>query len=64
MVLDGRKLPELFDSLVEHENLDETFRSGLAFYVAGLIGYATHLFLDGILFRSRQSKRRKVGGNR
>lgn len=52
------ELPELLDSLVEHENLDETFRSGLAFYVAGLIGYASHLFLDGILFRSRKSQDR------
>lgn len=51
-----RDLPELFDSIVEKENLDETIRSGLAFYVAGLIGFASHLFLDGILFRSRKSK--------
>ena len=51
-----KELPELFDSLVEYENLDETFRSGLAFYVAGLIGYASHLFLDGILFRFRRPR--------
>ena len=54
-----RDLPELFDALVEHENLDETLRSGLAFYVAGLIGYASHLYLDGILFRSRKSQKWK-----
>lgn len=50
-----KELPELLDSLIEHENLDETFRSGLSFYVAGLIGYASHLFLDGILFRFRKT---------
>ena len=50
------ELPKLFESLVEYENLDETFRSGLAFYVAGLIGYASHLFLDGILFRFRNTR--------
>ncbi len=51
-----KELPELLDSLVEHENLDETFRSGLSFYVAGLIGYASHLYLDGILFRFRKTR--------
>ncbi len=51
-----KELPELFDSLVEYENLDETFRSWLAFYVAGLIGYASHLYLDGILFRFRRPR--------
>lgn len=54
-----KELPELLDSLVEHENLDETVRSGLAFYVAGLIGYASHLFLDGILFRFRKTRAHK-----
>lgn len=48
-----KDLPELLDSLVAYENFDETIRSGIAFYVAGLIGYASHLFLDGILFRFR-----------
>lgn len=57
--VDWKELPELLDSLVEHENLDETFRSGLAFYVAGLIGYASHLFLDGILFRFRKTRAHK-----
>lgn len=55
-----KDLPELLDSIVEHENLNETFRSGLIFYVAGVIGYASHLYLDGILFRSRKSKKRKT----
>ena len=58
------ELPKLFESLVEYENLDETFRSGLAFYVAGLIGYASHLFLDGILFRLRKTQKRKTRVNR
>lgn len=51
-----KELPELFHSLVENDNLDETFRGGLAFYSAGLIGYASHLFLDGILFRFRKAR--------
>ena len=53
------ELPELLDSLVEHENFDATFRSGFAFYAAGLIGYASHLYLDGILFRFRKARARK-----
>lgn len=57
------ELPAIFDSLVEYENLPETFHSGIAFYVAGLIGYASHLYLDGILFRSRKSQRRKTRAN-
>ena len=59
-----KELPELLDALVEHEDLDETFRSGLAFYVAGLIGFASHLYLDGILFRSRKSHNPKTRKNR
>ena len=51
-----KELPDILNSLVEHENLDVTFRSGLAFYTAGLIGYASHLFLDGILFRLRKAR--------
>ncbi len=46
-----KEFPEFLNSLVEDEDFKETFRSGLAFYIAGLIGYASHLFLDGILFR-------------
>ena len=55
-----KELSELLDSLVVHEQLEETFRSGLAFYSAGIIGYASHLFLDGILFRSRKAQNRKT----
>ena len=57
------ELPDLFDSLVAWDSFPESFRYGLAYYVAGLIGYATHLHLDGILFRSRKSQRRKVRAN-
>ncbi len=32
------------------------FREGLPFYIASLIGYATHLHLDGILLPSRQAQ--------
>ena len=35
-------------------------KEGLPFYTAGLIGYATHLRLDGILLRSRKAQRRQV----
>jgi len=35
-------------------------KSGLPFYTASLIGYATHLHLDGILLRSRTAQRRKA----
>ena len=55
-----KDLPDLFDSLITWESLSDTLRSGLAFYVAGFIGYATHLYLDGILFRSRKAQRRKA----
>ena len=57
------ELPDLFDSLVTWKNLPVTLRSGLAFYVAGFIGYATHLYLDGILFRSRKAQQRKARAN-
>ena len=35
-------------------------KGGLPFYTAGLIGYATHLHLDGILLRSRKAQRRQA----
>jgi len=57
------ELPDIFTSLVEYENLTDTFHSGIAFYLASLIGYASHLYLDGILFRSRKSQRRKKRAN-
>jgi len=60
----GWKEPsEFFDSLVTWESLPDTLRSGLAFYLAGLIGYASHLYLDGILFRSRKAQQRKARTN-
>lgn len=58
-----KELPDLFDSLVTWEGLPDTLRKGLAFYLAGLIGYASHLYLDGILFRSRKAQQRKVRTN-
>ena len=53
----------LVDSLYglrEWEGLMDAVRSGLPFYVASFIGYATHLHLDGILFRSRKAQRQKA----
>ena len=35
-------------------------KDGLPFYTAGLIGYATHLHLDGILLQSRKAQRRQA----
>ena len=35
-------------------------KDGLPFYTASLIGYATHLHLDGILLQSRKAQRRQV----
>ena len=35
-------------------------KDGLPFYTASLIGYATHLHLDGILLRSRKAQRRQA----
>ena len=35
-------------------------KDGLPFYTASLIGYATHLHLDGILLRSRKTQRRQA----
>ena len=58
-----KELPELLDSLVTWEGLPNTLQNGLAFYLAGLIGYASHLYLDGILFRSRKAQQRKVRTN-
>lgn len=42
------------DNLKSSQNMDFV-RSGLPFYTASLIGYATHLHLDGILLRSRKA---------
>ncbi len=54
----GQTAPDLLSLVVEE--LPAAVRSGLPFYVAGFIGYATHLHLDGILFQSRKAQRRKA----
>lgn len=56
-------LPDLLSSLVKWKELPDAIRSGVPFYVASFIGYATHLHLDGILFRSRKAQRRKARAN-
>lgn len=58
-----KELPDLFNLLIAWEGLPDSLRSGLAFYLAGLIGYASHLYLDGILFRSRKAQQRKARAN-
>ena len=50
------ELPDLLDSLLKWERLLDVLQDGLIFYLAGVIGYASHLYLDGILFRSRRAK--------
>lgn len=54
------RLLDTFDALLESEELPSLILTGLPFYVASCIGYASHLYLDGILFRSRKAQRRKV----
>lgn len=49
---------DAFNALLEWEDLPGVVLTGLPFYVASFIGYATHLHLDGILFRSRKAQRR------
>ena len=49
-------IPDL-DNLKTAHNRD-LIRAGLPFYTASLIGYATHLHLDGILLRSRKARQR------
>ena len=56
-------LIDALTALREWEGLMEAIRSGFPFYVASFIGYATHLHLDGILFRSRKAQRRKARVN-
>ena len=53
-------LVELFNALAEWDGLTDALRSGVPFYVASFIGYASHLHLDGILFRSRKAQRKKA----
>ena len=44
---------------LSQQNLGQV-RIGLPFYTASLIGYATHLHLDGILLQFRKMQRRKA----
>lgn len=59
---DGNLIDAL-NALQKWDGLIDTVRSGLPFYVASFIGYATHLHLDGILFRSRKVQRQKTRTN-
>lgn len=52
------ELPDLIDSLLKWERLTQVLQEGLVFYLAGLVGYASHLYLDGILFRLRKPGKR------
>ncbi len=56
----GSDLVEQFNALQDWNHLPDAILSGLPFYVAGFIGYATHLHLDGILFHSRKAQRQKA----
>ena len=56
-------LVDHFKALRDWDYLPHAILSGLPFYVAGFIGYATHLHLDGILFRSRKAQRQKARAN-
>lgn len=56
---DGNLIDSL-NALREWEGLTDAVRSGFPFYVASFIGYATHLHLDGILFRSRKAQRQRA----
>ena len=60
--IDGNLIDSLI-ALQKWDGLRDTIRSGLPFYVASFIGYATHLHLDGILFRSRKAQRQKARAN-
>ena len=55
-------LVDHFNALRDWDHLPSAILSGLPFYVAGFIGYATHLHLDGILFRSRKSQTTEGSG--
>lgn len=50
------ELHDLIDSLFKWERLPDVLLDSLIFYLAGVIGYASHLYLDGILFRLRRTK--------
>ena len=48
-------LSEQMVSFITWEQLPAVAQRGFAFYLAGLIGYASHLYLDGILFGARKT---------
>ena len=54
---------DALNALRDWDDLPHAVLSGIPFYVAGFIGYATHLHLDGILFRSRKAQRQKARAN-
>ncbi len=56
-------LADLLNAMLEWDGLMDALRSGVPFYVASFIGYASHLHLDGILFRSRKAQRQKARAN-
>ena len=59
----GSTFAEQLDALRDWDDLPHAVLSGIPFYVAGFIGYATHLHLDSILFRSRKAHRQKARAN-
>ncbi len=59
----GGNLVSDFYGLRDWDDLRVALLSGLPFYVASFIGYASHLHLDGILFRSRKTQRQKARAN-
>ena len=59
----GSNLVSDFYGLRDWDDLRVALLSGLPFYVASFIGYASHLHLDGILFRSRKTQRQKARAN-
>ena len=56
----GDNLTADFNALQDWNHFPDAVLSGLPFYVASFIGYASHLYLDGILFRSRKAQRQKA----
>jgi len=50
------------DNLPSYYNLN-LIKIALPFYTASLIGFGTHLHLDGILLRSREAQRRKASSS-
>ncbi len=59
----GANLVSDFYGLRDWDDLPDALLSGLPFYVASFIGYASHLYLDGILFSSRKAQRQKARAN-